>query len=394
MAEPETVEKNIDQSDVVEKYKAAGIILDQAFDLARKAAYDGMNVRTLCQLGDTIITKNTASVFQRARTEAGDKLDKGVAFPTCVCINNCASHFCPIETDPEASTTLSTGDVVTIQMGAHIDGYSALASQTVVVKESKDNDPPALTGRAADVVLAAYTAAEAVLRLMRPGNSNVQISDVITKVANEFEVEPLEGVLSHQMKRYVIDGSKVILNRQTLESKAEPWDFEDNEVYNLDVVMSTGEGKAIQRNTRATVYKRQVDVDYQLKMKTSRQVFSEINKSHPTMPFTLRALTDPRKSRMAMTEMLKHSLVTAYPVLYEKDDAIVARCSMTVLVTPNNTSVLTKSHMPTVQSDKEIKDEEIIALLAISMDKKKKKKKKKAAAAATANGTDTGAMET
>lgn len=392
-AEEAVPERGIDQSDVLEKYKAAGAIADQAMDVLGKAAYAGMAVRTLCQLGDAVINKSLAGVYSKARTDTGDKLEKGVAFPTCVCINNCASHFCPIETDPEAGTTLSAGDVISVQLGAHIDGYSALATQTMVVRESKEpTDPPVLTERKADVVMAAYTAAEAVLRLMRPGKTNEEVSDMIAKVAKIYGVEPLEGTLSHQMKRYVIDASKVIINRQTLEARAAKWEFEPYEVYNLDIVMSTGEGKAIERNTRETVYKRQVDVDYKLKMKTSRQVFSEINKSYPALPFTLRALSDPKRSRMAMTEMIKHMLVSPYPVLYEKDDAIVARCSLTVLITPNQTMVVTKSTMPALECKIEMEDEEVKALLATSMDKKKKKKKKKKAVA-EGEGEDEDAME-
>lgn len=390
--EPTTPERGIDQSDVLEKYKAAGAIIDQALDLARKAAYAGMSVRTMCQLGDTFITKSCAGVFSKARTESGDKLEKGVSFPTCVCLNNCASHFCPIETDPGAAIALKAGDVITVQMGAHIDGYSTLAAHTLSVREGKEDAVPSIEGRAADAVMAAYTAADAVLRVMRPGRSNDEVTAVIAKVAADFEVAPLEGVLSHQMKRYVVDGSKVINNKDSLEG-VESWEFEDFEVYNLDIVMSTGEGKAIERDTRETVYKRQVDVDYKLKMKTSRQVFSEINSSYPTMPFTLRALKDPKKSRMAMTEMLKHSLVSAYPVLYEKDDAIVARCSMTVLVTPTQTMVVTKSHMPSVKCTKELVNEDVKALLAVSIEKKKKKKNKKKATEAE-SGEANDPMET
>lgn len=378
MADSE-VERGVDQPEVVDKYKAAGSIVDDAFDLARKAAYSGMSVRMLCQLCDTLISKKAAGVYSKARTKSGEKIEKGVAFPTCVCINNCVSHFCPIETDPDANLTLKTGDHITMQFGAHIDGYATLAGHTMVVKEGKEaENAPVLKGRAADVVVAAYTGANAVLRLIRPGESNEHISEVLAKVAKDFDVELLEGVLSHQMKRFVIDGSKVIMNKQSLESKADKWEFEEYEVYNLDVVMSTGDGKAIERDTRETIYKRQVDVDYQLKMKTSRQIFGEINKSHPTMPFTLRALSDGRKARMAMTEMMKHSLVTPYPVLYEKDGAVMGRCSMTVVLTSNNTLVVTKSEMPLVECLKEVKDEEVKKLLDISMDKKKKKKKKKA----------------
>lgn len=370
-------ERGIDQADVLEKYKAAGAIVDQIFQVLQKALYAGMTVSTLCQLGDTLITKECGKTFSKARTESGEKLEKGIAFPTCICINNCASHFCPIETDAESKVTLTSGDIVTIQLGAHIDGYAAIAAHTLPVRESKDSVIPPLKNRAGDVAMAAYTAADAALRVLRPGKSNEDVSDVIQRVAKDFDVLPLEGVLSHEMKRYVVDGSNVIMNKQTVESRANRFEFGNFEVYNLDVVMSTGEGKAIERNTRETVYKRQVDVDYKLKMKTSRQIFSEINKSFPTMPFTLRALSDPKKARMAMTEILKHSLVTPYPVLYERDeDALIARCSMTVLITPTQTMVVTKGLKPSIVAEKQVQDEEVQKLLATSIEKKKKKKKK------------------
>lgn len=387
-------EKGIDQADVLEKYKAAGAIVDQVFQLLQKALYIGMTVATLCQLGDTLIKKECAKTFSKARTESGEKLEKGVAFPTCICLNNCASHFCPIETDAEANLTLSSGDTVTVQLGAHIDGYAAIAAHTLAVRDSKEEPFASVKGRAGDAATAAYTAAEAALRLMRPGKSNEDVSDVIERVAKDFGVQALEGVLSHEMKRYVVDGSNVIMNRQTIESKAKRFEFGEYGVYNLDVVMSTGEGKAIERDTRETIYKRQVDVDYKLKMKTSRQVFSEINKLFPTMPFTLRALSDPKRSRMAMTEILKHSLVTPYPVLYERDDsATVARCSMTVLITPTQTTVVTKGLKPPMESEKQVTDEEVQRLLATSIEKKKKKKKKNKKPVSTedapeANGDD------
>lgn len=52
-------------------------------------------------------------------------------------------------------------------MGAHIDGFIAVVAHTIVVGTSKES--PA-TGRRADVVLAAYWAGQAALRLLKPSN--------------------------------------------------------------------------------------------------------------------------------------------------------------------------------------------------------------------------------
>lgn len=52
-------------------------------------------------------------------------------------------------------------------MGAHIDGFIAVAAHTVVAKSDANRK---INGRRADVVLAAYWAGQAALRLLKPGN--------------------------------------------------------------------------------------------------------------------------------------------------------------------------------------------------------------------------------
>ena len=64
-------------------------------------------------------------------------------------------------------------------------------------------------------------------------------------------------------------------------------EFAVHEVYALDVLVSTGEGKPKEGDTRTTVYKKK-DIIYQLKMKTSRAFLSEAEKKYGLMPFTLR----------------------------------------------------------------------------------------------------------
>lgn len=58
--------------------------------------------------------------------------------------------------------------------------------------------------------------------------------------------------------------------------------------------------------SRTSIYKRVNDINYQLKMKTSRAVFSEIQKKAGPFPFTLRALEDERRARMGVQEAVTH----------------------------------------------------------------------------------------
>lgn len=50
-------------------------------------------------------------------------------------------------------------------------------------------------------------------------------------------------MLSHQLKQFVIDGNKVILSVSNPDTKVDEFEFEENEVYAIDIVTSTGEGK-------------------------------------------------------------------------------------------------------------------------------------------------------
>lgn len=149
---------------------------------------------------------------------------------------------------------------------------------------------------------------------------NKDVTDAIQKVAAAYDCKIVEGVLSHQLKQFVIDGNKVVLSVAGPETRVDDAEFEENEVYAVDIVTSTGEGKVILERVVAqhaisvhfscifgssslliwnlqpklldekqtTIYKRAVDRNYHLKMKASRFIFSEINQKFPIMPFSAR----------------------------------------------------------------------------------------------------------
>lgn len=51
-----------------------------------------------------------------------------------------------------------------------------------------------VTGRKADVLQAAYMAAEVAQRLVKPGNENVTVTENIQKVGESFKCKPVEGM--------------------------------------------------------------------------------------------------------------------------------------------------------------------------------------------------------
>ena len=122
-------------------------------------------------------------------------------------------------------------------LGCHIDGFIASLAQTVVVQATFDTP---IKGRTADVILAARTAYDAAVRLIRPGKRVADVAPVLQKIVEAYGCTLVEGVMSHQMKQFVIDGNKCVLNKPTPEHKVEDGEFEENEVYAVDIVVSSG----------------------------------------------------------------------------------------------------------------------------------------------------------
>jgi len=312
-------------------------------------------------------------------------VEKGVAFPTSLSVNNCAGHNSPLKDD---KALLAEGDLVKIDLGVHVEGYVSVVGHSCVARSLATRSQQS-TGKLADVVCAAHFAAEAALKTIKPGAKNTEVTEVIQKVADDFHVTPLEGVLSHQLKRYVIDGQRVILNRAQQDQKVEEFTFAENEIYAIDIVMSSGEGKAKEMETRTTIYKRAVDTNYLLKLKAARYVLNEVNNRFATFPFTIRAL-DEKRAKFGVVECLNHGLVQPYPVLYEKPGEFIAQFKFTVFLFPSGTQKANVLGLPFVSSQYSLTDAGLLSLLNAPANKKsnakknKKKKKKPAAAAATA----------
>jgi methionyl aminopeptidase len=234
-----------------------------------------------------------------------------------------------------------------------------------------------VTGAQADVMKAVVTAGEAAIRKLRPGVANSEVAKAIERVAEDFGVRVVEGVLTHNMKRYVIDGNKVILNKPSAELKADEADIALNEVYALDIVMSSGEGTPKMIDEKETaVYKRAVENNYKLKMQASRAVFSEIQKKFPTMPFSMRAMEGIKGAKLGLVECCTHELLHKYPVLYEKPGYAVAHFKATVLVLQNGNDRVTTWTCQPLESALELTDEELKELITQPLKSKKKKKPK------------------
>ena len=243
----------------------------------------GALIYDLCVRGDSHILSELTKVYTKK------KFIKGIAFPTSISVNEVCGHFSALADesgDAHEYKTLSEGDLVKVDLGVHINGFAAVVAHTVVVSDKQEP----VTGRQADVVLAAYNAVQAAVRVMFPQkNNNYDVTNVVRQVCDSYKVTPVEGVLSHRMRRDIIDGVETIINNATFDQKVDQRNFEHGDVFGLDVLVSTSEGKPKETTIRTSIFKRAVETTYKLKSESSRKLLSVVENNFHTFPFSFNA---------------------------------------------------------------------------------------------------------
>lgn len=376
---------DLSNSDVCTKYQEAAKIVNLTLEGLVSQTVVGAEVLALCEFGTTVMETAASKLYTKKVN--GETIDRGVAFPVCVSVNDVVCNFSPLkvknDSEPEAMSPLKAGDIVKFDLGCHIDGYIAVAAHTAVVKESADSPAPPEDKELAKCAVAAYNAMLVATATIVAGKTNSDVTDAVDRVAKAYGVTPISSVRMHQMKRYVLDGVKEVALKKITpddpeDEKVPDCTFKQAEVYAVDVAMSTGDGKARPGVMRTTVFKRNVEQQYLLKVKASRQLLAEVDKKYPTLPFTMRNLSDVRTAKLGINECVNHGLLTPYPSLHDYSGK-VAHFKCTVLLLPSGTARVTGLKIPEYFTTETEADEETQKILTEIAEMEAKKAAKKAA---------------
>ena len=232
------------------QYKTAGSIVEKALRALVPQCKEGASILELCKAGDKAIEDEADKVYNK---KGAEKVGKGLAYPTCLSVNGVLGNFSPLPTDTvHGAAKLKNGDLVSIQLGAHIDGYAVIGGESLVVAGESSS---AVEGVQADLLQAAYQAAEISLRAAKPGLKNWEIAAGISKIIEEYkEKSPkLKGVESAstnaqafgwRMSKDDIQNKKTIIPFPTSEQRRDSDNthtLEEGEVYSLTVAVTNAE---------------------------------------------------------------------------------------------------------------------------------------------------------
>ena len=266
----------------------------------------------------------------------------GISFPCAISPNNLICHYSPTASDPEF--ILKSGDLVKIELGIHVNNCPSFVCHSFIIPSSDSSSDSDLNVKD-NLLKAAWKVAQETARDLRPGQVLDELTNKYANIPSEFSCSFTQGLMTHVISRNNLAGNKGLIYRPTADQRKldSGQVVEENEVYLVDVVVSSGK-YAVARPAahRTSIYKKSGNVQA-LRFKTSRQFISEIGQKYGLMAFSLRYSTaNEARSRVAIKECLTSELVHSYDVIADfEESAITARFAFTLIVGNASNTIIT-----------------------------------------------------
>lgn len=237
------------------------------------------------------------------------------AFPSNLSRNDEAAHYTPA-VDDEA--TFVPGDLVKVDVGAHLDGAIADTADTVEVGGTRRHE---------NLVRAARDGLAAGIARVGPGVRVDELSRAIASAVRARGLKPIENLTGHSIERYLLHAGKAIPNVPGLSGDT----LSEGEVIAIEPFATNGAGR-ISNGPFGNI------VRFRSPPAKGDPGLGRMFDRFRTLPFTARWADGPEELDALRRGRGK---LQAYPVFVEEGHGLVAQAEHTVLVGPERGEVLT-----------------------------------------------------
>ncbi|MBM3308693.1 MAG: type II methionyl aminopeptidase [Candidatus Altiarchaeales archaeon] len=290
----------------LEKYRAAGKIACEVREWSRS------------------LVKPNARMLDVAESIESKILEKkaGLAFPATVCVNDVTAHYTPKYND---EAVLRNGDVVSIDLGVHIDGFIADTAYTMD-----------LGGRHARMLEVNEQALGKIVGMIKPGVSVKELGSTLYNMVTKAGFKPIENLTGHEVKQYDLHAGISIPNIPVPYD----WKLKEDMVLAIEPFITDGYGRVVE-SKHASIYSL---LDKKpVRMPEARMLLKEVE-DRGKLPFTDRWYAkkiSPVKLPLAVQELQARKVIRTYPTLHEKEKGVVSHFEHTVIVTKDGNELIT-----------------------------------------------------
>lgn len=294
---------------IPQEYFEAGRIASEARGLAEKITKPGALIIEIC---------NSVEGFIRGR---GAK----PAFPCNVSVNSVAAHY---TSNYDDQRTIHEGDLVKIDLGAHINGYLVDTAMTVCLN-------PAYY----ELTQATEIALKEAMKIARAGVRAGEIGRTISSIAERWGFRPITNLCGHSIEPYRVHAGLSIPNVWVPGTGA----LRADSVYAIEPFLTVRdsfgeieEGEA--RNIYSLVARRPSGD------KASDRFVDMVWSEYRTLPFAPRYFSSEYRMdelQSILRRLVARRTLKAYPELVEPSGKMVAQFEHTIAVTEEGPTVLT-----------------------------------------------------
>lgn len=290
----------IETDEIIEKYRKAGRILSEVRGETIGKVTEGESLLMVANFAENLI-----------REKGGEP-----AFPVNISRNDEAAHSTPSLNDK----SVFGKDIVKLDMGVHIDGYIA---DTAVTVDLSGNPK---------LVLAAESALEEAIQIIRPGVNTSDIGGAIEDAITSFGYKPIINLTGHGLAQYIQHAPPAIPNKRMPGGVI----LEEGDIIAIEPFATDGAGKIYDAGNAEIFH---IVSERPVRHPAARKLLQEIEK-YRTLPFAKRWLGE--RVDFAMLALAKADIIRPYPILKEVRKGLISQAEHTVIVTADGCEVITR----------------------------------------------------
>ena len=296
---------------MIDSYEKAGKIVSKIMQEACKLIKNDLAVIDLVEFVESEIIKNGA----------------GIAFPCNVSINEIAAHYTSPAND---ENKIATGDLVKLDLGAHIDGYIADSAITIMapgddLEEKFDEDTLA---KNQELIYASNAALEAAISTVREGVEIGKIGAAVEEAVSKYGFKTIANLAGHSLEQWNLHSG---LSIPSVDDK-NTTKLKEGDVIAIEPFVTDGVGW-VDDTSNSYIYRFLKDKPF--RMTHTQKVLNKVKKEYSSLPFSQRWLTNEfrvNRLNISLRQLSEAMAVYPYQVLKEKTNCWVAQKEHTVIV--------------------------------------------------------------
>ncbi len=293
--------------DELEAYRKAGKLVAEVREQARPLVKPGVTLLEVAEMVEELITQRGAKP----------------AFPCNISVNEITAHYSPPADD---DTTIKEGDMVKVDVGAHVDGYIGDTAFTIA------------TGEKQELVQTAERALEAEIAAIKPGIDVGELGRIVEETATAAGFKPIHNLTGHSLARWNLHAGLTVPNVKGETGEK----LSVGDVVALEPFVTDGAGYV---EDQQKVYILRYLYDRPVRLRMARELLRDVKRAYDGLPFAERWLAKKMsKLRLELTlrELVGVGSLWPYHVLAERAEGKVAQAEHTVIVTEDGCEVTTR----------------------------------------------------